>query len=302
MKSRATSSALRLSGIRMMCQASLFFSFMVVGVKVAVATLPPLEVVFFRSLFGSLMLAGLMLRKKISFRGRPEERRLLLLRAVSGFLALTLHFYTISLLPLGTAVMFNYLAIIFVAIFAVLFAGERPSLFLFLMILISFAGVYLLVDPQMTIRPGQGVAVFLGILSAVFAAVAVLTIRTIGHHESPLTVIFYFTAVSTAGSLFYLPFGFKWPNGQEWIPLLAIAVGSFYGQLWMTIAYRRAPASLVAPFAYLTPLLSFIYGLLFWKETLALRGVLGAILIMIGGIAISISESRRGAKPSFTAT
>ena len=277
-----------------MCQASLLFSFMVVGVKVAVATIPPLEVVFFRSLLGSLMIGALMARKKISFRGKPEQRRELFLRAGSGFLALTLHFYTISLLPLGTAVMFNYLAIIFVAIFAMAFIGEKPGRFLILMILISFAGVYLLVDPRMTLHPGQGVAVFLGILSAIFAAVAVLAIRTIAHKESPLTVIFYFTAVSTVGSLFYLPFGFKWPSLAEWVPLLVIAVGSFYGQLWMTIAYRRAPASLVAPFAFLTPLLSFIYGLVFWQENLGARNILGAFLVMAGGIAISISESRRG--------
>jgi drug/metabolite transporter (DMT)-like permease len=129
--------------------------------------------------------------------------------------------------------------------------------------------------------------------------VAVLTIRAIGHRESPLTVIFYFTAVSTIGSLFYLPFGFKWPNWQEWVPRLIIAVGSFYGQLWMTIAYRRAPASLVAPFAYLTPLLSFFYGMFFWNEKLGLRNILGACLIMTAGIAISVSESKRGKEPPF---
>lgn len=289
----------RLSGIRMMCQASLLFSFMVVGVKIAVATIPPLEVVFFRSLLGSLMLAALMIRKKISFLGKPEQRRSLLLRAVSGFLALTLHFYTISLLPLGTAVMFNYLAVIFVALLAILFIGERPGVFLVSMILISFGGVYLLVDPRMTLHPGQGVAVFLGILSAVFAAVAVLAIRTIGHRESPLTVIFYFTAVSTVGSFFYLPLGFKWPSLLEWIPLGVIAVGSFYGQLWMTIAYRRAPASLVAPFAYLTPLLAFFYGFVFWKEKFGWVNLFGAFLVLSAGIAISIVEARQTKKASF---
>lgn len=282
-----------------MCQASLLFSFMVVGVKIAVTTLPPLEVVFFRSFLGSLMLAGLMLRKRISFRGNPEHRNLLLLRAASGFLALTLHFYTISLLPLGTAVMFNYLAIIFVAIFAAFFMGERPGALLISMIVVSFIGVYLLVDPRTTLHPGEGLAVFLGILSAVFAAVAVLTIRRVGHHESPLTVIFYFTAVSTVGSLFYLPFGFKWPGLWEWVPLLVIAVGSFYGQLWMTIAYRRAPASVVAPFSYLTPLLSFFFGLVFWGESLGIKNVAGALMVMVGGIAISVAESRRGMKKDF---
>jgi len=245
------------------------------------------------------MLAFLMFRKKVSFTGRPGQRRRLLLRGSAGFLALTLHFYTISLLPLGTAVILNYLAVIFVAIFAMAFIGERPGVFLISMIATAFLGVYLLVNPEVPAGASQGLAVFLGILSAVFAAVAVLAIRVIGHRESPLTVIFYFTSLSTLGSLFYLPFGFKWPDAYEWAALLVIAVGSFYGQLWMTVAYRRAPASIVAPFSFLTVLLSFVYGFVFWKEALGIKNLAGALLIAAAGIAISISESRRWKKPSF---
>lgn len=282
-----------------MCQASIAFSVMVVGVKMATATLPAMEVVFSRSLLGSLLLALLMIRKKVSFIGKPCERRLLLLRGVSGFLALTLHFYTISLLPLGTAVMLNYTGVIFVALFAVAFIGERPGVLLLSMTAISFVGVYLLVGSDIRVEPLESLPVFLGILSAVFAAVAVLSIRVIGHRESPLTVIFYFTAISTLGSLFYLPLGFQWPNGQELAALGTIAVASFYGQLWMTIAYRRAPASLVAPFSYITPLLAFVSGLLFWRETLGLGNFLGALLIAGGGISISVFESRRGMRPAF---
>ena len=282
-----------------MIQASLVFSIMVFAVKVATATLPALEVVFFRGLLGTLMLTFLIVRKKVSFLGKPEQRRRLLLRGTAGFLALSLHFYTISLLPLGTAVLLNYLAILFVALFAALFIGERPGAFLVSMILVAFAGVYLLAGSQAGAGPGQGLAIFLGILSAVFAAVAVLTIRVIGHRESPLTVIFYFTGISAVGSLFYLPLGFRWPDWREAVALLVVAVGSFYGQLWMTMAYRRAPASLVAPFAYLTPLLSFLYGVLFWKETLTVANATGAGLIALSGIGICVSESRRGRKPAF---
>lgn len=281
-----------------MCQASLAFSLMLIGVKMAVATLPALEIVFFRSFLGTLMLAALMLRKKVSFVGKPDQRKLLWLRGVSGFLALTLHFYTISILPLGTAVILSYTAIIFVAVLAALFMEERPGALLISMMLVSFIGVYFLAGAGLRIPPEEGFAVFLGILSAIFAAVAVLAIRTVGHRESPLTLIFYFTAISAVGSLFYLPFGFQWPNLWEWFAILLVAVGSFYGQLWMTIAYRRAPASLVAPFAYVTPLLSFVYGLIFWKEVPGLVNLLGAFLIILGGSSISLSEVRHGRRPA----
>lgn len=284
-----------------MCQASLAFSVMVLGVKWAAATLPPLEVVFFRSFLGSLMIGYLMIRKKVSFLGKASERKFLLLRGISGFVALTLHFYTISRLPLGTAVILNYTGPVFVALLAMIFLSERPGVFLVSMTLISFTGVYLLVGGELPTDPQQVLAVFLAILSAIFAAVAVLAIRVVGRRESPLTVIFYFTAISTFGSLFYLPFGFEWPNLKEGFALGLVAVGSFYGQLWMTIAYRRAPASLVAPFSYVTPLLSFLYGFIFWAETLERLKILGTFLIILGGTWISISEARQGRKTSLTA-
>lgn len=277
-----------------MCQASVAFSIMILGVKGATATLPALEVVFFRSLFGSLLMGLLIIQKRVSFLGRPEERKFLILRGVAGFLALTLHFYTMSILPLGTAVILNYTGPVFVAILASFFLGEKPGIFLLAMILTAFAGVYLLIRPEFRMDPSQGMAVFLAILSGFFAAVAVLTIRVLRHRESPLTVIFYFTAISTLGSLFYLPLGFIWPGWREWFFLILVAAGSFYGQLWMTISYRRAPASLVSPFAYITPLLSFIYGLVFWKETLTARNGLGALLIISGGMLISVVEAKRG--------
>lgn len=279
-----------------MCQASIAFSVMVAGVKMAAATLPSLEIVFFRSLFGSLMMFLFMMKRKVSFLGRPEDRKLLLLRGVAGFLALSLHFYTLAVLPVGTAVILNYTGPIFVAILAMFVLGEKPGFLLISMVLISFFGLYLLIKPEVRIDPTQGAAIALAILSGLFAAVAVISIQSIRRRESPLTIIFSFTAVSTIGSLFYLPFGFRWPAGNEWIALIVIALGSFYGQLWMTIAYRRASASVVAPFAYLTPLLSFLYGLVLWNEKFTEKKLAGAFMVVVAGIAISIYEAKKAKK------
>lgn len=298
-----------------MCLASLAFSLMAFAVRAAVSTLPALEVVFFRSLLGTLMIGAVMIRQKVSFLGKPEERKLLLLRGLSGFLALTLYFYTISVLPLGTAVIINYTGIIFVAVLAILLLGERPGVLLISMILVSFVGVYLLVHPEsgssLLKNPGsllpavsRGAAVTLGIFSAIFAAIAVLMIRRIGERESPLTVIFYFTGISTMGSLFYLFLGFRWPNLLEWGVLLGVAAGSFFGQLWMTRAYAVGPASLVSPFSFLVPLLAFFFGLVFWQEKLTWTNLFGAFFILLSGTLISIFEARRGRphlwKPSVT--
>jgi drug/metabolite transporter (DMT)-like permease len=278
-----------LSGIRLMIQASFAFSIMALCVKIASQSLPSLEIVFFRSLIGTFMVGAVMAGKRISLLGRM--RTVMALRGLSGFIALTLHFYTIAHLPLGTAVMLNYTAPIFAAIFAVLFLNERLSLSLFGMICLAFAGVYLLVEGKLT--PWNWL-VILGLLSAVFAAIAYVSIRAIKHKESAFTIIFYFTGISTLGSLFYLPFGFEWPAFQGWLALAGVGIGSFFGQLWMTMALRWTRAALVSPFTYLTPLLSFTYGFVFWKEKITSVSLLGAFLIILAGSLISYFETKAG--------
>jgi drug/metabolite transporter (DMT)-like permease len=279
-----------LTGIWLMTQASVGFALMALCTKFASQNLPSLEVVFFRSVIGSLMIYAMIRKNKASVFG-TTSRWLMVLRGVTGFIALSLHFYTIEHLPLGTAVMLNYTGPIFTAILAVLFLKEKLSPLLAGMILLSFVGVYLLVGADF--RSLDMTMVLLGLLSAVFVGIVYVVIRAIHDKESPFTIIFYFTLVSTIGSIFYLPFGFKWPNAWEWVLLLGVGIGSFYGQWLFTLSLRYAPASLVSPFAYLTPLLSFGFGFVFFGEKLTQLSALGAALIVLSGSLISYFETRQ---------
>ncbi len=285
-------SKLYLSGIQLMAQSALCFSAMALCVKYASTSISPFQIVFFRSFFGMLMVLPVLWQKKLSFWG--EERFKLTARGLSGFAALVLHFYTISKLDLGMAIMLNYTAPIFTVIFSIFFLKERPSLSLCFLILLSFAGVVLL-NARSTMAWDP--AVWLALLSSVFAAFAYLSIRTIRHRESPYTVIFYFTLISTIGSLFFLQ-GWKWPDPGTWGLIAGVVVASFYGQVWMTTALRRAPAYLVTPFSYLHPVLSFFYGWFLWGDPLTGITITGVLLIVGSGSLISYFETKQKALPS----
>jgi len=283
-------SRLYLSGIWLMSQSAVCFSLMALCVKYASDSVSPFQIVFFRSFFGMLLVLPVILRKKLSLWG--EERLKLTARGVSGFGALILHFYTITKLELGMAIMLNYTAPIFTVVFSVFFLKERPSISLCFLILLSFAGVVLLnTGPGMAWDP----AVWLALLSSVFAAFAYLSIRTIRHRESPYTVVFYFTMISTVGSLFFLK-DWKWPDLGTWGLIAGVVIFSFYGQVWMTTALRRAPAYLVTPFSYLHPVLSFGYGWLLWGDAITWTIAAGIFLIVGSGSLISYFETRRREK------
>ncbi len=283
-------SKLYLSGIQSMSQSAVCFSLMALCVKYASTSLSPFQLVFFRSFFGLLMVLPFIWHKKVSLWG--QERFKLTARGVCGFGALLLHFYTISKLELGFAIMLNYTAPIFTVIFSFFFLKERPSLSLCFLILLSFTGVVLL-----NTRGGAAwsPAVWLALLSSIFAAFAYLSIRTIRQRESPYTVIFYFTLISTVGSLFFLK-GWTWPDLRSWGLVAGIVVFSFFGQVWMTTALGRAPAYLVTPFSYLHPVLSFGYGWLLWGDAITWVTATGIFLIVGSGCFISYFETRREKK------
>lgn len=266
--------------------SAISFSIMALCVKYASETISPFQVVFFRSFFGMLFVLPFIWAKRIPLWGR--ERSKLTLRGISGCLALVLHFYTIAKLELGLAVMLNYTAPIFAVILGVFFLKERPSLLVWLLVPLAFLGVVLLNARGIT---SWEPAVWLALLSSVFAAIAYVSIRTIKHRESPLTVIFYFTMISSIGSLLFLR-EWKWPNLSEWLLIAGVVIFSFYGQLWMTIALRRAPTHLVTPFQYLHPVLSFIYGWFLWSNPITLRIAVGVFLIILSGTLISFFETK----------
>ncbi|HTL47329.1 MAG TPA: DMT family transporter [Verrucomicrobiae bacterium] len=276
-----------LASVFLMVRAAFAFSVMALCVKLASPRVPSMEIVFTRSFLSVLVLVPLMKMNAIPVWGRHKAA--LVMRGVTGFLALSLHFYTIGRMPLGTAVLLNYSAPLFVVLFSAVFLKEKVRPMLAVLVCVCFAGLYLLLHGD---AGGWNMNFFWGVLSAVFSAIAYVTIASLKGRESSLTIIFYFTLVSTLGSLPFLFRSFQWPGTGDLLALLGVAAGAFWGQLWMTRALRRAPASFVSPFSYLTPLLSFLYGLFFWGETLSPASLTGMILILGGGSLLSYWGAR----------
>ncbi|OGW79916.1 MAG: hypothetical protein A3G33_02225 [Omnitrophica bacterium RIFCSPLOWO2_12_FULL_44_17] len=274
-------------GIFLMLLAALSFGVMATFVKFACRTIPSNEVVFFRSLLGSIAIAYVIWKEKASWIGHKPV--ILFWRGFTGFVALSMHFYAIAYLNLGTAVMLNYTAPIFVVIMAKTFLKEKISRVVRIAVFASFIGMYFLTAPQLESKP---LPLLIGLLSGICAAGAYTLIRYSHENESPYTIVFYFTVISAIGSVPLLKFGFKWPNPFEWLILLGVTAGAFFGQVYMTKSIKSSPISVVMPFAYLTPVFATLMGMIFWKEYLGPIALLGSIIIIASGITIYIFRDK----------
>lgn len=276
-----------------MSLAALSFAIMGVLVKASAMHLPFLVAVFFRTAVGLAMLLVYFRWTKTAL--RAHQHVLLLLRSLFGFTALVLFFFALERLPLSHAVILNFSSPIFVVMLSGLVLGERRTGVILPFVLAAFAGAALLVAPEWSeVR----IEAILGLLSALFAALAYITVRRLSRTESSATIVFYFTLYGTLfGLVALLVAGIVWPDEYDWdsiLPAVANPVHLLYllgvgftatiGQLFLTSAYALERASVVSIFSYLNPLLSYVLGLLFFGEVPTVSSVLGGVLV-IGGCA-----------------
>ena len=269
--------------------AALMFASMGVAVRYASASLPSEMLVFLRNSFGLLFLLPWLYHSGFS---SLKTNRLSghITRSVSGLAAMYCFFYAIAHLPLAEAVLLNFSSPIFIAIIALLWLGEEATRKLLLAIVIGFTGICLILKPGMGILSA---AALVGLISAFFAALAMVSIRNLSKTEPTRRIVFYFSITATLISA--IPMFWYW-QPPDLKPLLAMVFAGFsatLGQLLLTHGYSLAPAARVSPYSYNTILFAAIYGWIFWSETPDMLTLLGALLIICAGIITLLSRPTR---------
>ena len=265
-----------------MILAGLFFSGMASLVKlIGQSHFSVFQIIFFRAGVAALIIAAMTRNRGIPLLG--ENHGMLLIRSVSGCIAMTLNFYAISKINLGDAAVLNQSSPFFVMIFSWLFLGEKFYYSLLLLTVVSFIGITFVLHPSGQLMNPAALA---GLGSAIFAAMAYVAIRHLHKTDSFWTMAFYFMATAAVLSFFPMLYTWKNPNFFEVIILCLTGLLGTFGQLLMTYAYKHEAASWVAPFSYLGVLFSFIFGILFFDEIPTLWTILGGVLAVGSGILI----------------
>mgnify|MGYP006203804157 CR=1 FL=1 len=144
-----------------MLLAGMFFALMQVTVKF-LPHIPAIEIVFFRSLF-SLIFTYILLRKmQLPIFG--TNKKLLVMRGISGSIGLIFFFVTLQHIPLASAVTIQYLAPIFTALLGVFIAKEKVAPWQWVFFGLSFGGVLVIEGVETSVDTFY---LWLGVLSAV---------------------------------------------------------------------------------------------------------------------------------------
>jgi drug/metabolite transporter (DMT)-like permease len=226
---------------------------------------------------------------------RPHNRKLLLLRGLSGGVVVLLYFFALSRIPAAPAGMiYNLYPVIAVAL-AVFALGERPTVHLLLGLLLATAGVWLMLG-QGGVPRGLGAGELAAFASALFAAVSANIIRGMRGTDNAPTIFYWFCL---AGLPVVLPFALDpWPaDPAAWALAALMGLSAFAAQLLMTEAYGTLNVSEAAAWLQLTPVAQMLLAAPALGERVSPAALAGVVLGVAGVAYGTALGSRRPAPP-----
>lgn len=300
-----------MSAPMLMVLASFLFATMSLCVKWAGAWYGNGEIVTYRGLIGAVVIGSIMLWRRRSI--RTQVPMLHLKRSFFGVVALSLWFYSVSGLPLGTAVTLNYMSSIWLAVFviggALWFGKAKAEPKLVLTVLVGFVGVAAILKPSVSRE--QWHFALAGLISGVCLAIAYLQVKSLGQAGEPEDrVVFFFSCGGVIAGLLqsvFLPSGpvaasVASAAAPAWMgPLVLLGVGlsGTGAQMAMTRAYSKGRTLVNASLQYSAIAFSFVYGVLLFGDVVHWSSLVGMALVIVAGITAGrLSAPKPAAKPA----
>ena len=282
----------RLRGIVAMLCAIALFSGMDAFLKMLVQHYPPMQVSALRGLTGTpFVLLSLAVQQR--WRGIwPVRLHLHALRAGISILMLAAFIYGVRSLSLADAYSIFFVAPLLITAFSVPLLKEKVEWQRWVAIVIGFIGVLIMLRPSGSGMFSLGAIAVLA-ASVGYALSAILT-RIIGRTDGTAAMMFWFTVLLSLGAtLLALP---DWVaiNWTHWPWLLGVGITGAVGQYFITEAFRRAPAGVVAPFEYSAIIWGVLLDLLIWQVLPQASMFAGASVVIACGLYIIYRERKVG--------
>jgi len=250
------------------------------------------QIIFFRNVFGLLPVFVLAGRQggiaALATRPFAHLFRLgLVLVLAYGF------FWALARMELADATAIFFTVPLFISVLSVVFLGETVGLRRWLAVAVGFAGALLV------IKPGTGIfqpAALMVLLTSLCYAALMITNRALRTTETPAAMAFYVTAGAIVVTGLALPWTWTPPSPFDLLQLAGVGIFGGIGQILLVLAFRRAPASVIAPFDYSSLIWAVLYGYLLWDELPDAWTLVGAAVVAGGGLYIMRRE--RAAAPS----
>ena len=247
----------------------------------------PTQVVFLRYVFGLIPVAFFLAHSGL---GALRTNRLKehFLRACLGFGSIVFFFWGITLMPLAEAIAISFTAPLFITALSIPMLGERVGPRRWAAVIVGFIGALIVVQPGTdTFRPGAIIIT----ISCIGYALSMIMTRRMSGTESNVALFTYTTIMAGFISAPFLAHGWLTPSLPHWGLFSGFGVIEGCASFLLIIAYRNAPAAVIAPFDYTAMIWASLFGWILWSENPGSHVWLGAGIIALSGVYIARREA-----------
>ena len=225
----------------------------------------PMQAAFFRTIVPLVILTPILMRQGPGW-WRTTRPGLQLLRGLVGGISMLTWFYALALIPVGDATALSFTVVIFASMGAVIIL--RPG------------------------ADGLSVGALVVLVSSLFWAAALLTVKVLARTDSSITIVFYSSIYFTI--LAGIPAAYYWrtPDLEQFALFVSVGLLATVAQLAMTGALKIAETTAIMPMDFTRLLWAAGLGYIWFGEFPDLWTWTGGAIVFASTIYITYRENR----------
>ena len=271
----------------LMIVALLMFTIMGICIRLSVADLPVIEVVFFRNFLAVLILIPLVSRTGFGSL-RMHRPKLFFLRAAVNVVGMSCGFTALTLIPLAQFTALSFTTPLFVTIGAVFIFGEVIKERRIAAICIGFLGTIIILQPGVV---DTSFGTLLALISALTIAMASLIVKSLTRSESQHAIVTWMVLLQTPLTFIPSLWVWQWPSFYTWVYLWCLALSGTIGHLCFTRAFSLVDINTLQPLEFIKLPFSVILAWIIFAEWPNLWTWVGGAIIFSSTVYITRREN-----------
>jgi len=241
---------------------------------------------FLRFFLGFIIVFPYILKTKFKVYQTPNFK-IHLIRSSLNLPAMLLGFLALTLVPLEKISALHFIVPFIVTILAVIFLKEKIRLYRISALIIGFIGMLVI------LRPGIidiSLGIQMSLISSFIWAVVIIITKKLTDDDSAITILTYQYTFMTILSFFIVIFFWQTPSLISLLYLILAAISGTILHIAVNHAYKLVDVSMTQPFSFVGLIIASFYGYFIFDEKPDLYTWIGALIIFVGVILITIRE------------